>query len=265
MHSCRRTPRRAFTLIELLVVIAIIAILAAILFPVFARARAKARQTTCLSNIKQIVLGGLMYTQDYDERLMPSWMCESGWDPVQGCIRGYDWRSTWVGLVQPYMKNTQMALCPDSPDVGWGLDQWQFTNYGMNHDNIGWGSSIKLAQVQRVSGIIYFADVEAPWDGASWQNSYNIWKANPDTDSGAGGVPPAIPGGYYFRSPGQLETGALAWCDPAVPFARHGQTCNVGYIDGHAKAIKPSSVWIRPGENWNSYWTGTRQAFNPGY
>ena len=61
--------RKGFTLIELLVVIAIIAILAAILFPVFAKAREKARQTSCLSNVKQIALGMLMYAQDYDERL----------------------------------------------------------------------------------------------------------------------------------------------------------------------------------------------------
>ena len=62
------TTKRGFTLIELLVVIAIIAILAAILFPVFAKAREKARQTTCLSNVKQITLGILQYAQDYDER-----------------------------------------------------------------------------------------------------------------------------------------------------------------------------------------------------
>src|SRR5205085_7143842 len=130
------------------------------------------------------------------------------------------------------------------------------------HDNIGWGSSIKLATVVRPSGIVYYADSEAPWDGASWRNSYNLWKANPDKDTGFGGQPPSIPGGYYFRSPGQLEAaGVLDWCDPAVPFAKHSETVNIGYIDGHAKAIKPSSIWIRPGEHFNNYWTGTKQAF----
>lgn len=69
---------KGFTLIELLVVIAIIAILAAILFPVFARAREKARQTSCLSNLKQLALGVLMYTQDYDE-ILPTADCQ-GWD-----------------------------------------------------------------------------------------------------------------------------------------------------------------------------------------
>ncbi len=66
--------RRGFTLIELLVVIAIIAILAAILFPVFAKAREKARQSSCLSNMKQIVLGTMQYAQDYDERLPMRWL-----------------------------------------------------------------------------------------------------------------------------------------------------------------------------------------------
>jgi len=88
---------RGFTLIELLVVIAIIAILAAILFPVFAKARAKARQTACLSNIKQISLALMMYAQDYDEAY-----------PVVNEATGYDW---WPTL-QPYVKNAQMFRCP---------------------------------------------------------------------------------------------------------------------------------------------------------
>jgi len=80
MHvsTLRRDQKQAFTLIELLVVIAIIAILAAILFPVFSQAREKARATTCLSNMKQIMLGELMYTQDYDEVHSWTW----GWAPT---------------------------------------------------------------------------------------------------------------------------------------------------------------------------------------
>ncbi len=92
--------RRGFTLIELLVVIAIIAILAAILFPVFAKAREKARQTACASNLKQIGTAFLMYTSDYDDT-MPPW---TGGDPVAtGSI--YDVRCVYNGLVNPYIKN----------------------------------------------------------------------------------------------------------------------------------------------------------------
>jgi prepilin-type N-terminal cleavage/methylation domain-containing protein len=90
--------RRGFTLIELLVVIAIIAILAAILFPVFAQAREKARQAVCLSNIKQIGLGQMMYTQDYDEHLVTSW--------AKGFVGDYNFN------IQPYLKNLDVLICP---------------------------------------------------------------------------------------------------------------------------------------------------------
>ena len=116
--------RRGFTLIELLVVIAIIAILAAILFPVFARAREKARQTSCLSNLKQLGLAINMYLQDYDERF-----------PFN---RGYNHGATyppvvqyysWVVLIEPYVKNSQVFVCPsdDSP--------WAYT-YPVNNTRV---------------------------------------------------------------------------------------------------------------------------------
>jgi prepilin-type N-terminal cleavage/methylation domain-containing protein/prepilin-type processing-associated H-X9-DG protein len=95
-------PRNGFTLIELLVVIAIIAILAAILFPVFAQAREKARQATCVSNLKQIGTGMMMYTQDYDERY-----------PIfsfANCRPGYD--AIWTNELLPYTKNEQIFVCP---------------------------------------------------------------------------------------------------------------------------------------------------------
>ncbi|MBC7289450.1 MAG: DUF1559 domain-containing protein, partial [Armatimonadetes bacterium] len=87
--------RKGFTLIELLVVIAIIAILAAILFPVFARAREKARQASCMSNLKQLALAMLMYAQDYDENLPLSLTAPGDW-----------WNDTWKARISPYVKNT---------------------------------------------------------------------------------------------------------------------------------------------------------------
>lgn len=97
--------RKGFTLIELLVVIAIIAILAAILFPVFARAREKARQTSCLSNVKQASLGILMYVQDYDE-MFPYY--------AQGSYTVAPW-IFWPHQFQPYINNWQVYGCPSSP------------------------------------------------------------------------------------------------------------------------------------------------------
>ena len=105
-----RSRSHGFTLIELLVVIAIIAILAAILFPVFAKAREKARQTSCLSNLKQIGLGALMYAQDYDEMLLYHYLSstEAVTYPGGGTHTGL----MWYFNVYPYVKNIQIFSCP---------------------------------------------------------------------------------------------------------------------------------------------------------
>lgn len=102
-HSNRR--QRGFTLIELLVVIAIIAILAAILFPVFAQAREKARAASCLSNMKQIMTGVKMYVQDYDEQSFWNWYYPR---PTGGF-------NTWMEVIDPYVKNTGIFMCPSAP------------------------------------------------------------------------------------------------------------------------------------------------------
>ena len=103
----RTENKSAFTLIELLVVIAIIAILAAILFPVFAQAREKARGTSCLSNIKQLATANLMYAQDYDEFPVPSLLC-----PDSTCGTGTVEEKSWPSRLQPYVKNNQIYFCP---------------------------------------------------------------------------------------------------------------------------------------------------------
>src|SRR6187551_568249 len=117
----RRTGRRGFTLIELLVVIAIIAILAAILFPVFARARENARRSSCMSNLKQIGIGFMMYSQDYDEKYPLSF----SYRPVApdtgtwgSNASGYYW--FWYQLIYPYTKSFQLFRCPNGDQSGYG-------------------------------------------------------------------------------------------------------------------------------------------------
>jgi len=147
--------RRGFTLIELLVVIAIIAILAAILFPVFAQAREKARQTSCLSNVKQMGTAFMMYVQDADETFPLAY----GWAPGRGWMWNYNhatpvnWRPLaadderlgaypvhWANSVQPYAKNYPIEACPSGPEVNIAAAaeytaatvKWANTSYTMN-------------------------------------------------------------------------------------------------------------------------------------
>ncbi len=132
--------RKGFTLIELLVVIAIIAILAAILFPVFARAREKARQTACLSNMKQLGLAFAMYVEDYDEMVMPLFI-----RPSTGTI-------TWPKIIQPYVKNIQVFSCPSSMHKFDGVSSYS-PSIGGNAFGLfypGWaGHEFSLAQYAR--------------------------------------------------------------------------------------------------------------------
>src|SRR5215212_7031284 len=107
--------RQAFTLIELLVVIAIIAILAAILFPVFAQAREKARQATCLSNMKQWSIGTKMYLSDYDETVVPCYLYTV--HGSSGTLKtGAPVLQWWSDLLDPYVKNDKVWHCPDWND-----------------------------------------------------------------------------------------------------------------------------------------------------
>jgi prepilin-type N-terminal cleavage/methylation domain-containing protein/prepilin-type processing-associated H-X9-DG protein len=155
--------RRGFTLIELLVVIAIIAILAAILFPVFAKAREKARQTSCLSNEKQIALAILMYAQDYDE-LLPIhcyWTSIGNWP--------------WPVVITPYVKNDQIFMCPSNP--AWRNRGYGCGGYGYNLSTIADGTCVScdnraLAQIPAPSGLLMLTESEGTaWVGYWWRET----------------------------------------------------------------------------------------------
>ncbi|MGM0494536.1 MAG: DUF1559 domain-containing protein [Armatimonadota bacterium] len=161
--------RDGFTLIELLVVIAIIAILAAILFPVFARAREKARQTSCLSNLKQIMLGTLMYTQDYDERTPPHgyFAPDPPLAPRYNDSRGAYW--DWPVLIEPYTMNREIYECPSYPSTGATHSSGTEHPYPVSYTVPRRFSGIKMARVERPAEKIYHMDK---------LNSTSIWTNN---------------------------------------------------------------------------------------
>jgi len=138
--------RRGFTLIELLVVIAIIAILAAILFPVFARAREKARQASCQSNLKQIAMAALMYASDYDEVTM---------EYAYRMPTGVYYR--WEPFIWPYMRNIQATGCPSEPQPQIGTPPMAYIGgYGYNYY---YCSRVPLSKMNSPAETVMFCDV----------------------------------------------------------------------------------------------------------
>lgn len=153
--------RRGFTLIELLVVIAIIAILAAILFPVFAKAREKARQASCTSNVKQISLAVLMYAQDYDERFPPE---RDGIDALEWYRTGtivWTLYANYQPLVFPYVKNREAFICPSSRRSD-PAEQFAY-DYGMNSSLSTGVPPVKLGQVEVPAETLMIGDSTYEW------------------------------------------------------------------------------------------------------
>ena len=203
--------RRAFTLIELLVVIAIIALLAAILFPVFARARENARKSSCQSNLKQITLGWLQYTQDYDETAIP--YSSSGGSGG----RHVNWRY----VMQPYLKSTQIVKCPSSP----GNIRISYTYNGSVAQ-----AGRALADIQRPAQSPVFTD--AIGDGNATQ-SLGFF-----CPSGTGGE---VATGRVLNQPNATNwynAQANGWngSNNGLPDAdKHFDGLNIAFCDGHVK------------------------------
>lgn len=240
--------KKGFTLIELLVVIAIIAILAAILFPVFAQAREKARQASCMSNLKQIGLAELQYVQDYDERYSGSYQC------TNFCNGN---RIYYPELIYPYTKSAQIYYCPDTTDTdhfnddnsnqcstspntcdkipgqtyGYGPTDYAYNSISQFNlgNQINDQGSNKLSIIDQPAQTLLIMDGRG--NGGSRYGFINIWESA-ETD---------ISGTFYGNSwGGQTELNSV------TPYIRHprsspGGGFNVLWYDGHVKALRTTS------------------------
>ena len=235
-----RNAKKAFTLIELLVVIAIIAILAAILFPVFARAREKARQSSCTSNLKQFMLAITQYTQDYDEMLPLSVSGSDQVGPAMVGVGGITQQFGVAAFLQPYVKSQQVFQCPDdngfnggSPKAGGqnvpaGSQVWQ-----------AYGTSYKFTK-ENLSIAPSTASFSAPY-------KYNTAK-NPDGQLGApsgpfNSQPPyPMPLAFYARpsETRMMRCYVAPWEAPIATGKEnvfHDSANIIAFADGHVKTV----------------------------
>jgi prepilin-type N-terminal cleavage/methylation domain-containing protein/prepilin-type processing-associated H-X9-DG protein len=201
--------RHGFTLIELLVVIAIIAILAAILFPVFARARENARRTSCASNLKQFALGIMQYTQDYDERTIPT-----GSNSFNSGTS-----HNWNLAIQPYIKSKQILQCPSNPasfPVGYTYSR-----------RVGPSTGRSIAEIVSTSQTPMFVDCEGNGSSFGFDQAFMF-----QFDGAVVGLY-----GYQNNSNTEVATpGQWNVSNNGLPIGgRHLEGANYAFMDGHVK------------------------------
>lgn len=215
--------RRAFTLIELLVVIAIISILAAILFPVFAQARSKARQASCMSNLRQLGLGLTQYTQDYDETLPGNEVAQGGFNQPLGWMQPWEDGNTytyrnWCREIMPYVKSMGVYVCPQtkprSTDGAPGgttevAAPGGNTNYLMN----GVVDTVKLSSIQNSADLIFLHEVRN-WNRVAQVRPVRVAGSNPP-------LARSFSHGYYDRL--HNDGANLLFCDGHVKWQRRDQ------------------------------------------
>lgn len=214
-------PRRAFTLIELLTVIAIIAVLAAILFPVFSQARAKARQLSCLSNQRQLGMAARMYMTDNDGSLFhhhEEWVLDDGStvqqlpQSIDSCVGGGFGNShaeaPWLGALTPYLKSTQVTQCPEAPTGQSYLLNSIFTHKSCRYaleGVLGDFASEPLVAALPDPNLILFSERNAT--NTPDQDDYDTWVGEP---------------------------ALVEW----LQYNRHSEGSNYTYTDGHARWLR---------------------------
>jgi prepilin-type N-terminal cleavage/methylation domain-containing protein/prepilin-type processing-associated H-X9-DG protein len=219
--------KRGFTLIELLVVIAIIAILAAILFPVFARARENARRSSCISNMKQIGLGILQYSQDYDEQMV---ILGNPGNSTTPCT------SPWGERVQPYMKSKQVFRCPSNSDtVGNQVVACSDPDNRIYNDYVGNGANYMTAS----SGGFGF---DRPMDEVQWDTGVFRTTAIAKLNEPAQTIMVA----EYDGTGNRPNIASTSSTNGMFDFTSHLGTTNFLFVDGHVKSMKPTRTLIYP-------------------
>ncbi len=283
--------RKAFTLIELLVVIAIIAILAAILFPVFAQAKESAKKISCLSNMKQLSLGIIMYSTDYDDY---NTLAEYGGGTAVPHL-------TWTTLTFPYVKNGDRSVdsfgqsvttgksgiysCASAPQKN--LNNWQVEGYfyGVHHaifaDNYGAGeawfdptttaSSLSTTEIDAPADKIMLMEKGANysnWNYPWFHDWQNMWVGSITTIPGNEGAifrdgVDVYEGGPMYDPRFDTDCGSStdgAWECAAHARYRHTKGANMAYMDGHTKTMAKKAIkwykniWVRRGGNTGAYW-----------